>query len=78
MRAAHSVSLASVDDDHQQRYVLLDVVSSDAGLASQVIDRALTQLNGWRKRYQEYQSFFADVFAAVDAANKKKKRRKKR
>lgn len=51
-----------------QGYRLLATLTTDAPAAASVIADAVTQLRGWRRRYDHLVGALGDVFAAIDAA----------
>lgn len=73
IRAFHAVVVEDGpegDDDggdKPRRYVPVSVVAADEALRRQVIEAALAELQGWRKRYAQYREL-EQIGAAIDAA----------
>ena len=74
-RAWHHVSIVR-DSKPARAYVHTLEIGSDSALSEQVIANALRELRGWKARYAEYQAVFGDVFAAIDKAAGKVKRKR--
>lgn len=78
-KAFHSVTVEVEDDKPERAYFDLVTIRSSKDLSAKVIENALNELQGWRKRYAEYQQVFGGVFQAADAVlNGRKKPAKKR
>lgn len=57
----------NVDTDKDtQAYVDIDTVRSNKTYREQIIEKALGELQGWRRRYEQYKEF-SPVVEAVDA-----------
>ena len=65
-RAFHNVTIVTEEDEKKRRYVSMSAIHEDEDLRQQVIDKALTELRGWRSRYTEYQEVFGEIFEAID------------
>ena len=74
-RAWHQVVIHREDGD-QRAYVHSLEISQDEDYTEQVVAKALRELQGWKRRYAEYQEVFGELFQVIEKAAKKVKKRK--
>lgn len=66
-RAFHNVVIKTEDEEAGERaYVSVERVAGDSELSSQIVQKALAELIGWKKRYRQYGIIFAPVVEAID------------
>ena len=71
-RAVQSIDI-KIEDKMQRRYIPMAVVVNSPEMADQVVDRALCELRGWKKRYEQYAELFTPVLQAIDSVEAKQK-----
>jgi len=78
-RGWHHVAIEheSADEDGTA-YVSAMTIREDRYLGEQVIKHALRELEGWQRRYAEYQDVFSEVFRAIPKVKKRIVRKKQR
>lgn len=75
-KAFHSVVISNDAGDREKAYCSMENISENSDLREQVIAKALAELNAWKFRYGQYRRVFSEVFKAIDATGKKRRRRK--
>lgn len=75
-RAYHSVVIVT-EDTKARGYSHMANIQRSPALAQQVIANALRELEGWQKRYGEYDSIFGGVFTAINRAKRRVRKRQK-
>ena len=55
IRKFHNIKVRYQDEDSEQGYVSVDAVIQSKELTEQVIQYALSELNAWSRRYQQYE-----------------------
>lgn len=74
-RAYHNVRV--VEDEAERSYVHMDAVVRSEGMSAQVVAKAVHELQGWQRRYQEYQAIFGGVFREIERVKRPKRRKAK-
>jgi len=66
-KAFHSVVISTTDDDDvPNRYVTVRIAREDPDLKDQIIRKALTELESWKRRYAEYSQVFGGLFEEIE------------
>ncbi|MFH1184708.1 MAG: hypothetical protein V1755_06670 [Chloroflexota bacterium] len=65
-RAFHHVTIRTEEEEFDRSFYMSSVrISKQPALSNQVIQRALRELQGWKKRYKQYQEIFGGVFREI-------------
>lgn len=76
-KAFHSIVVDSGDEESvpEHRYTTVRIVAKSQDMREQVIQRALTELEGWQARYQQYQDVLsAELFTEIKRTVKRVRR----
>jgi hypothetical protein len=79
-KAFHSITVSNAENDIEHRYTAIRIISADPERREQVIEKALKELEGWQKRYDQYadifgQNLFKEIQKSVERVRHKIRRR---
>lgn len=69
-KAFHHVSILRADGNPEgtDTYVTVHVARQNDELKNQIIQKALSELKSWQRRYAEYSQIFGELFDEIDKA----------